>query len=139
MSAEDVRTIQDTYASFERGDLDGTLSNFHDDIEWIEPDGYFPSARGRHRGVNRVREIFQSYGEYWERFDVKPEEYIDAGDGRILVIGMAEFQAKGSDETYRARLANLWTMRDGKAERLQVFNDTALVWRALGGHTDYWG
>ena len=66
-----------------------------------------------------------------------PHEFIDAGD-QILAVGQSHFRTKGSTERHSSRLCNLWTMREGKASRLEVFNDTALIWRALGGGSDYW-
>ena len=36
MSAEDVKTVQNAYDSFGRGDIPAVLSNFAADAEWVE-------------------------------------------------------------------------------------------------------
>lgn len=137
MAERDVERIRQVYADFARGDIDAVLAAFHDDIEWIEPDGYFPGARGTHRGVEAVREIFAVYPRHWDEFSVEMEEYVDAGD-QVVVLGRSHFKPRGGGERRSSRLCNVWTMRDGKASRLVVFNDTALIWRALGGGDEYW-
>ena len=137
MSQQDIEVVKQTYAAFARGDIETVLAAFDPDIEWVEPEGYFPGARGTHHGVEAVRRIFSVYPTHWDEFAADMEQYIDAGE-HVIAIGRARFRPKGSDTLHSSQLANVWTMRDGKAVRLQVFNDTALIWRALGGGEEYW-
>jgi ketosteroid isomerase-like protein len=61
-----------------------------------------------------------------------------ACDGQVVVLGRSTFRARGSRERWTTRLCNVWTIRDGRVTRLAVYNDTAVIWRALGGRADYW-
>ncbi len=131
-----LELVRAAYEAFERGDVEGVLASFDPDIEWIEPDGYWPGARGVHRGVDAVRRIFATYPERWAEWTVVPEEFVDAGDV-VLMRGRCRFRAHGGSDV-EMRLANVWRLRDGRAVQLQVLADSALVWRALGGRDDYW-
>ena len=129
--------VERAYEAFGRGEVEAVLASFDPDIEWIEPDGYFPGARGAHRGVEAVRRIFETaYPRHWATWRVETEQVLEAGD-HVVVTGFSHFRTHdGAQGT--SRLCNVWTLRDGKAIRLQVFNDTALLWRALGGRAEYW-
>jgi ketosteroid isomerase-like protein len=41
-----LELVRNTYDAFARADLDTVLAAFAEDIEWIEPDGYFAGAGG---------------------------------------------------------------------------------------------
>jgi ketosteroid isomerase-like protein len=59
-SSELARAVCDAFA---RGDLDEVLAAFAEEIEWIEPDGYFAGAGGA-QGREAVREVFGQHPEY---------------------------------------------------------------------------
>lgn len=129
--------VEGVYDAFERGEVDAALASLDPDIEWVEPDGYLRGARGSFRGIASVRRIFETvYPRLWAEWRVEVDQVLEAGD-HVVVTGVSHFRTHdgvgGS-----SRLCNVWTLRDGKAARLEVFNDTALLWRALGGRPDYW-
>jgi ketosteroid isomerase-like protein len=126
----DVALVREVYAAFERGDLDGVVDALDPEIEWIEPDGYFPGAQGVFHGRDDVRRIFELYPRLWERFDVTPEELIDAGD-HVVMVGTERGVARDTGKEFTGRVCNVWTLRDGKAVRLRIFKDTALIREAL--------
>jgi ketosteroid isomerase-like protein len=129
--------VEAAYDAASRGDIETLLGAFDPDIDWIEPAGYFPGARGAFRGIEEVRRIFtEEYPRHWAEWIVIPESVIDARE-HVLVTGTAHFKTHAGVEG-SARLCNVWTFHAGKAVRLEVFNDTALLWRALGGTPDYW-
>jgi uncharacterized protein len=135
--ASNREIVEAAYRAFDRGEIDAVLASFDPEIEWIEPDGYFPGARGSYRGVDEVRRIFETaYPPLWAEWRVVIDELIEAGD-RVVMTGDSHFRTHDGVEG-RSRLCNIWTLRDGKTVRLEVFNDTAVLWRALGGRSDYW-
>jgi uncharacterized protein len=131
--AGNLDLVRNTYAAFERGDIEQVLAGFDDDIEWIEPDGYFAGAGGV-RGREAVREVFSHYPEYWSEFAVQPERFLEAGDEWVIVTGSQRGVASATGNEYRGRFANIWQIRDGKAVRLEVYTDTGLMWKAIGAH-----
>ena len=61
---KNVQIVKDAYAAFGRGDMQGLLALFADDIEWIIP-GEWPLA-GRYRGRAGVAGLFQKVSEMLE-------------------------------------------------------------------------
>ena len=81
-----LELVRNTYDAFARGDLDTVLAAFAEDIEWIEPDGYFAGAGGE-RGRAAVAAVFAEYPKFWSEFSVTPERYLEAGDEWVVVTG----------------------------------------------------
>lgn len=94
MSAADVDVAREIYASFNRGDTARVRGLFDDGIEWEEPPGYFvPEARGTTRGTDAVFAVFARYPELLQSFAPTREEFYDAGDGVVFVIGTQRAEA----------------------------------------------
>lgn len=128
MSAEDVKTIQDAYDAFGRGDIPGVLSNFAADAEWIEPAG-LPFS-GTHRGHQAVADnVFSTVPRDWDNFGVEAERFLDAGDA-VVVISRFRGHAK-TGGSLDVQAAQVFELRDGKIIRMQHFADTAAWQKAL--------
>jgi ketosteroid isomerase-like protein len=128
MSAEDVKTIQNAYDSFGRGDIPAVLSNFAADAEWIEPAG-LPFS-GTHRGPQAVADnVFSMLPRDWDEFSVVAERFLDAGDA-VVVISRFRGQAKAGG-SLDVQAAQVFELRDGKIIRMQHFADTAAWQQAL--------
>lgn len=132
MSESGTDVVREIYDAFERGDMETVFGRFDEDIEWIEPDGYFV-APGGVRGRAAVEEVLARYPEVWEEFSLVPETFVDAGD-YVFVLGREHGKARSTGREFRGRFANVWRVRDGRALSLQAFADTALMWKALGEH-----
>jgi ketosteroid isomerase-like protein len=126
-----LELVRNTYDAFARGDLDTVLAAFAEDIEWIETDGYFAGAGGV-RGRAAVAAVFAEYPKFWSEFSVTPERYLEAGDEWVVVTGSQRGIAKATGREYRGRVCNFWRIREGKAVRLEIYTDTALMWKAFG-------
>ena len=68
----------------------------------------------------------------FEELRYELEEAIDVGDGRLLALVRIRGRGKGSGVGVDTRLAHLWTVRDGKAVRMQAFTDRDEARRAAG-------
>jgi ketosteroid isomerase-like protein len=69
--------------------------------------------------------------EPWDEYRVIPEEFIDGGDC-VVVLYRAVGRGKGSGITVERRNAHLWTVRDRKAVRLEIFPEPAEALEAAG-------
>jgi ketosteroid isomerase-like protein len=69
--------------------------------------------------------------EAWVEHRVIPEEFFDAGD-QVVVVYRAVGRGKGSGITAERRNAHLWTVRGGKAVRLEIFAEPDDALRAAG-------
>lgn len=128
-----VMVAREIYEAFNRGDLNRVGALFDDDIEWVEPEGYFvPEGRGTVRGRDAVFEIFAQYPRYWASFSPMPEEFFDAGDGVVFVTGKQFGRSHGGDEV-QAPFINLWRIRNGRAVLHRSWSDTKTMSSALHG------
>jgi len=85
MSAqENVQIVKDAYAAFGRGDIQGLLALFAEDIEWIVPGEGWPLA-GTYRGHAGVAEFFQKISKMLEMSPLEPHEFVGQGDRETAV------------------------------------------------------
>lgn len=129
MSTDHLKTMQDLYGNFAKGDIPAVLAVFDPKIEWTEAEG-FPYG-GLYTGPDQVTEnVFVKLGTEWDGFSATPREFIDAGD-KIIVLGQYTGTYKATGKAIAAGFAHVWTLRQGKAVKFVQYADTALVQRAL--------
>jgi ketosteroid isomerase-like protein len=87
-----------------------------------------PASYDGHEGVLRslgeIREI-------WERFLVRPERFIDAGD-EVLVIETVEGRGRTAGVEVVGRSASLYALKHGRVVRLVVYESPSEGLEALG-------
>jgi ketosteroid isomerase-like protein len=129
MSRANVELVQEIYRRFRAGDADGALElqdpsiEVHDRPEVPDPQVY----RG-HEGVLRSLAVSQAA---FESLDVVPEEFMDSGD-RVIVVFRMVGKGRESGVPIEERLAHLWTIREGKAVRMEVHSGREEALRAAG-------
>ena len=71
--------------------------------------------------------------EVFDDYQMAPEEFIDAGGDQVLVFSREGGRGKGSGAAVQTHpTAHLWTLRDGKAIRMQSYWDRADALKAVG-------
>jgi ketosteroid isomerase-like protein len=60
-------------------------------------------------------------GEMFDLYRNEPEDIIEAGDDKIVVVIRSAARGRLSGIEVQGRLAHLWTLRDGKAIRFEAF------------------
>jgi uncharacterized protein len=129
--SENTDLMQKGYDAFARGDMDTIRSIWHDDIEWQGPD-YEPLPQsGRYQGADAIFEMFAQLPDHWDDFRVTPDEWLEDGE-TVIALGHTEGRAKSSGEHVKVPFAHVWRFRDGKAARVQILEDTAVLANALG-------
>src|SRR5580658_7160809 len=98
-----IVALKSAYAAFNRGDIDAAVESFDPQIEWSEP-VEFPGG-----------------GAYHGRDEVK----------RYLTQSRAPW-AEGSNEWTDVRLADVYTIRDGKIVQMRAFADRQEALRWVG-------
>jgi ketosteroid isomerase-like protein len=124
MTPSDLDIVRELYEAFNAGDIARVRELMHDDIEWVEPAGYFvPEGAGTTRGLDAVLAIFERYPQYWESFAPTPEEFYDAGGGVVFVIGTQHGRTPGGNEV-AASFINFWRVEDGRLTVHRSWSDT---------------
>ena len=129
MSEENLAIMREFYERWGRGETEGWEEIFDPDVEWHtaheDPDA------GVHRGIPAVRQMFQRWSESIEDMRGIPEEFRDSDD-RVFVwqrtIGRGV--ASGVEVVWEG--AYVWTLRNRKIVRVQIFFDRAEALEAAG-------
>ena len=130
MSQEkDIETIRAGYEAFGRGDWDAVVGDAAPDFE-VQPSDRFVRPKP-FRGVAEARQFFRELFEPFEEVTAEPERFIGRGE-RIVVFLVVRARPRGSRAVVENEIAHLWTMRDGKAARLQIFPEREKALAAMG-------
>ncbi len=114
--------------TFNSGDYEAALGFFHSDAV-IDSSAAFV-VHGPYEGIEGVREFYGTIAGAFEEFRVEPEEIRIRGD-RALVIAKTRGRLRGSEDMIVNDEFDLWTLRDGKAARLEIFFDRGEAEAAL--------
>lgn len=127
MSEQDVELLRAGYEAFNAGELDYNLLD--PEVEWHNfPTAPEPVFHGR-EGVRKWR---ANIADSFEELRIEPEEFIDVGDGRVVVVSTMRGRGKGSGVEVTAPLANVWTLRDGLAVLVRSYTDRAEALAEVG-------
>jgi len=118
---ENKELIQKGYAAFAAGDVPAVLELFDDDIEWIQPGR--SAISGTFHGKAEVMDFMSRLAEKAPTVTVK--RLIAEGDIVVAITDVTVDGETGED-------ADVFTVRDGKAVRMEVHGDTALLERVYG-------
>ena len=130
MSAqENVQIVKDGFAAFGRGDMQGLLALFAEDIEWIVPGEGLPLA-GTYRGLAEVAGFVQKISEMLEISFLEPREFVAEGD-RVLVVGFERETVKATNRTFEGHWVFAFTVRNGKVTNAREYFDTLALARGF--------
>ena len=124
MSAENVELVRRIYDAWSREE--SARDYIAEDVEYINPSyAVEPGVRHGRRSFAAVRD---TYGDY----EVRPVEYIDAGDDDVVVLARFEASGGGSGVPVAGEQGFIWTVRDGQAVRFRWFLSHAEALEAAG-------
>jgi ketosteroid isomerase-like protein len=129
MSQPDVEMLRAGYEAFNRGDVDFIFRQAGPDFELVTADRV--TNPGTYRGAENARRFFEDLFEPFEEVVIEPQEFFDRGD-RILALVKVRSRPRGSSAVVENRIAHLWTVRDGKAIRFEIFPERARGLEAVG-------
>ena len=129
MSQQDLTALRAEYAAMSRRDWNAVLSAAHPDFELTTPGGGLDAETIR--GVESARRAFEDFFSPFEAVSVEPEAFFE-GKGRIVVYFLQRARPVGSSAFVERRAAHLWTMRDGKAAKLEIFPERVQALEVAG-------
>jgi len=122
--------VQNAYEAFGRGDIETVVAALDPDIEWIEGNIEGLPYAGPHHGAQAVvDEVFAQIPATYDAFELVPTEWVDGGD---VVVMLGAVTTRKDDREATSRVAQVWTLRDGRAVRFESFQDTHETARVLG-------
>jgi len=126
---ENVQIVKDGFAAFGRGDMQGLLALFAEDIEWVIPGEGWPLA-GTYRRHAGVADFFQKISEMLEISLLEPREFVAQGD-RVLVVGFHRGRVKATNRTFEGHWVFAFTVRNGKVTNVREYIDTLALARGF--------
>jgi ketosteroid isomerase-like protein len=132
MSGADIDALRSEYQAMTRRDWDALFSPrvVHPDFEFKTPERGLELS-GVFRGPEDARRVFADFFGPFEAVSIEPEAFFE-GDDRVVVFFLQRCRPKGSSAFVEARAAHLWTMRNGKAARLEIFPQREKALEAAG-------
>ncbi|HEY2107605.1 MAG TPA: nuclear transport factor 2 family protein [Candidatus Binataceae bacterium] len=127
---ENIQIVQNGFAAFGRGDVQGLLALFAEDSKWISPGEGLPLA-GTHRGHAALADFFQKVSEAMEFSSFEAREFVADGD-RVLVVGFDSGRVKGTNRTFEKPWIKAFTVRNGKVTNVREYTDTLELAQAFG-------
>jgi ketosteroid isomerase-like protein len=127
VSQQNVETIQSLYEGWRRGDMG--LDKFDPEIAMIES-STLPGAVSAF-GIDAVERYMASFAKYWDEIRFEPQEYLDAGE-QVVVVARLVGRGKTSGVAVTRTWAYVWTLRDGKALRMDGYAERSEALKAVG-------
>jgi ketosteroid isomerase-like protein len=116
VSEADVKVLEGVYAEWAKGNI-WTQEVFDPDIE-IKWSRDALDTQQTTKGIEPVGKTLMTWFEGLEEVRFEPERFVDLGD-RVLVVAVMRARGRGSGIEVAHRYGHLWTLRDGKAIRLE--------------------
>ena len=128
MSQENVELVRATYDAYNRRDLDAALKDTAPEFEldWTRAVG---PQRGVY-GLDQIRVFLVDFLEAFESTQVEPDEFIEAGD-QVVVPQTGHIRGRDGIEV-TARVALVWTIRDGAIVRVCLYQQKREALEAAG-------
>jgi ketosteroid isomerase-like protein len=123
-----LELIKQAYIYLEEKDIPHYFSLMSPDVELYQTEE-LPWG-GHYRGFDESK-VFLSKIFPLIDSSVEISHYIPAGD-QIVAIGKTSGVAKQTGKTFSCNLAHVWTVKEEKIVRLEVYIDTEAIKAALG-------
>ena len=128
------RALRLSVEAYNRRDLEANLIGVHPEFEYhaarnlVEAGLVEPCYRGR----EGYRDFVATWDEVWGRSDhVEPVELIDLGD-RVVMLAETPMRAQASGVPLSEAYAMVFTLKGGKAVRIEEYWDHAEALEAVG-------
>jgi uncharacterized protein len=130
MSRENVEIVRRGYEAFASGRI--AFEFLDGEIEWFGP-REFPDLAEPRYGHDGVRQYMAKLSEVFDDYRMVAEEFIDVGEDQVLVFAREGGRGKGSGAKVQTNpTAHLYTLRDGKAVRMQSYWERSDALEAVG-------
>src|SRR5262249_47818846 len=83
-------------------------------------------------GVEELRLFGDALEQDFERFSYDATQFVEAPDGRIVVLGHTTAVARASKLSLGGEFGHVWTIAGGKAKRVEAYSDHQDALRAAG-------
>jgi uncharacterized protein len=126
MSQENVELVRHGIQSVE-----AFWALLDEDVVWDLGRDPPPDIHGVYVGRDSVIEASRRYWGTWDEYSLDADELIDAGSSVVVVVH-ERGRGRGSGAPFDRRWAQVWTFREGRIVRWELFGDKAEALEAAG-------
>jgi ketosteroid isomerase-like protein len=119
MSQQNVESVGRGYEHF-RGTGDFLQENFGPDFVWDMSTFRDWPEQHTYQGLEGARTFISDWVEAWHEWELEIESLHDAGD-KVVAILHQRGRSKATGVPVEMRFAQVWTMRDGKQVRMEMY------------------
>jgi ketosteroid isomerase-like protein len=125
-----VEVVRRGFEAFNSGDMERILAFADSDFEAIVPPE-LSAEPDTYRGHDGIRRYFQSFEDVMDEIRFQPERFWEVGPS---VVALVRITAKGRQTAIAVeqRIAQVWTIRDGRAKRVQTYASLSEALDAVG-------
>jgi ketosteroid isomerase-like protein len=124
---DNVKVVREMLEDYLRGDYEAALPAFAQDVEVV-------TSLERFHGPAGVVEEAKRWEEMWSDWRFEVDDLVDAG-GQVVLLYYQVGTAKGSGVEVEERAGWVYTLREGKIARVEMFQDRETALRAAGVET----
>lgn len=129
MAGENVQAVQAAYAIFDSEGVEAVAELLDSEIVSVAPRDA-PNS-GSYPGRDGFIQFITDWIAMFDEFEWVSDEFIDAGD-HVIVVGRQTGRGRASGSKITEGQAHLWTFRDGRTIRFEMFRDRAEAFAAIG-------
>jgi len=123
-------TVRRFYDALGRGDVATVLALLDPQVQWTEAES-FPYYSGTWEGPEAVvNNLLIPLARDWDGFSASAHEFIASGD-RVVSLGIYTGKFKKTGRAIKVAFAHVWTVRNGRLARFDMYTDTAKVLEAV--------
>jgi ketosteroid isomerase-like protein len=132
ISERNIELIRSGIDAFNRRDFDAALAALRDDVTWARFLSRTEADSPVVRGKKELRAVWESQVEAVD-LRLEPEEFIAAGDDKVIVPSRMVARGSGSEIALSAPVTWVWTIDgEGRAAKVEAFESRAAALEALG-------
>ena len=133
MSQQNVEIIRNMYAAWLSTGFEAAFETFDADIELNpDPEAFWVGIGEVYRGHAGVRSYMAAVADAFADYRPEIEDFVDCGD-QVVTLAIESGRGRESGATVQSnRTAHVWTLRDGKAVRIDLYLDRAAALKAVG-------
>jgi ketosteroid isomerase-like protein len=127
--ANDIELVRRTFEAYLTAAPEAAFEYLHPDLEFdatLRPDGKVWHGR------EGARRALVEWSETWDDFELEVERYLDAGDGRVVVLWNERGRAKASGVPLLQSGVTVCTVRDGLIVAMVIGVDRRRTLKAMG-------
>ena len=130
MSQENVEIVREAYERFvATGELVEELAT--DDFVWDMANYHGWPEQQVYEGADGARGFLDAWMGAWDDWELEVEALLDAGD-KVLALIHQRGTSKAAGMPVEMSLAQVFTLRDGKQTRIELYSDRDEAFAATG-------